>query len=188
MKRFSGGFFFWCPRTLKSSSPGVIENSHEDGRGGTVDPKRIDNGPPPSTYSLARIGSLMLLLTTIFVGSPSRAEDDSSKPATFMFVCLHGSVKSQIAAAHFNRIARERGLLVSAGSRGIAVDDNIPVAIREGLARDGLAPDTDVPVGLTSKQADAATKIFDVRDRKSTRLNSSHQIISYAVFCLKKKY
>src|SRR5947208_7536284 len=24
-------------------------------------------------------------------------------------------------------------------------------------------------------------------DRKSTRLNSSHQIISYAVFCLKKK-
>src|SRR5258708_17365064 len=27
----------------------------------------------------------------------------------------------------------------------------------------------------------------DVPDRKSTRLNSSHQIISYAVFCLKKK-
>src|SRR5438552_4936885 len=27
----------------------------------------------------------------------------------------------------------------------------------------------------------------DVVDRKSTRLNSSHQIISYAVFCLKKK-
>src|SRR5258708_20770784 len=26
-----------------------------------------------------------------------------------------------------------------------------------------------------------------VIDRKSTRLNSSHQIISYAVFCLKKK-
>src|SRR5437588_9010622 len=27
----------------------------------------------------------------------------------------------------------------------------------------------------------------DVRDRKSTRLNSSHTVISYAVFCLKKK-
>src|SRR5438552_10236774 len=26
-----------------------------------------------------------------------------------------------------------------------------------------------------------------LEDRKSTRLNSSHQIISYAVFCLKKK-
>src|SRR5258708_14707395 len=29
--------------------------------------------------------------------------------------------------------------------------------------------------------------VFNLLDRKSTRLNSSHQIISYAVFCLKKK-
>src|SRR6266446_1483445 len=28
---------------------------------------------------------------------------------------------------------------------------------------------------------------FGARDRKSTRLNSSHLVISYAVFCLKKK-
>src|SRR5256885_6938416 len=28
---------------------------------------------------------------------------------------------------------------------------------------------------------------LDVSDRKSTRLNSSHLVISYAVFCLKKK-
>src|SRR5207248_10214840 len=28
---------------------------------------------------------------------------------------------------------------------------------------------------------------IDMRDRKSTRLNSSHRTISYAVFCLKKK-
>src|SRR5690348_17764112 len=31
------------------------------------------------------------------------------------------------------------------------------------------------------------TKSCDRRDRKSTRLNSSHPSISYAVFCLKKK-
>src|SRR2546430_4362169 len=29
--------------------------------------------------------------------------------------------------------------------------------------------------------------VVDVKDRKSTRLNSSHSQISYAVFCLKKK-
>src|SRR5438034_2181381 len=28
---------------------------------------------------------------------------------------------------------------------------------------------------------------FNPQDRKSTRLNSSHTVISYAVFCLKKK-
>src|SRR5256885_12142508 len=36
--------------------------------------------------------------------------------------------------------------------------------------------DSDVQTGQTI-----------IRDRKSTRLNSSHLVISYAVFCLKKK-
>src|SRR5258708_24177724 len=40
--------------------------------------------------------------------------------------------------------------------------------------------------GTTS--AGYSRRAYAVRtDRKSTRLNSSHQIISYAVFCLKKK-
>src|SRR5438132_8109339 len=30
-------------------------------------------------------------------------------------------------------------------------------------------------------------RLLEVVDRKSTRLNSSHTVISYAVFCLKKK-
>src|SRR5437879_11468899 len=34
---------------------------------------------------------------------------------------------------------------------------------------------------------DFATFGFNARDRKSTRLNSSHRCISYAVFCLKNK-
>src|SRR5438477_13050493 len=38
-----------------------------------------------------------------------------------------------------------------------------------------------------SAQAGAATARRRHRDRKSTRLNSSHMSISYAVFCLKKK-
>src|SRR4051812_49959018 len=33
----------------------------------------------------------------------------------------------------------------------------------------------------------ALPEALEVRDRKSTRLNSSHMSISYAVFCLKKK-
>src|SRR5258708_26428050 len=44
---------------------------------------------------------------------------------------------------------------------------------------------------IAERRADAAHRAepFDPvgGDRKSTRLNSSHQIISYAVFCLKKK-
>src|SRR5260221_3475967 len=35
--------------------------------------------------------------------------------------------------------------------------------------------------------ADSRPATTTTRDRKSTRLNSSHTVISYAVFCLKKK-
>src|SRR5947208_7893770 len=42
--------------------------------------------------------------------------------------------------------------------------------------------------GMKTGHTDAAGWcLIAASDRKSTRLNSSHQIISYAVFCLKKK-
>src|SRR5207244_9150890 len=52
----------------------------------------------------------------------------------------------------------------------------------------GVVSDVELP-SLTT-QLDVAEADLDYAlelDRKSTRLNSSHQIISYAVFCLKKK-
>src|SRR5437660_7293473 len=40
---------------------------------------------------------------------------------------------------------------------------------------------------IRSASPSIAAKAASTRDRKSTRLNSSHVAISYAVFCLKKK-
>src|SRR5215210_1947079 len=51
---------------------------------------------------------------------------------------------------------------------------------RAHLARD----DADLPLRQRGAEARVAAR---PRDRKSTRLNSSHRCISYAVFCLKKK-
>src|SRR6266542_5960988 len=47
----------------------------------------------------------------------------------------------------------------------------------------------DVPVDERLERAvvEADEDVVDALDRKSTRLNSSHGSISYAVFCLKKK-
>src|SRR5256885_12209607 len=42
-------------------------------------------------------------------------------------------------------------------------------------------------VGLVLLPAHIWTTKWQQEDRKSTRLNSSHLVISYAVFCLKKK-
>src|SRR5258708_24497735 len=41
--------------------------------------------------------------------------------------------------------------------------------------------------GSKSSEYEQRSRSGTSADRKSTRLNSSHQIISYAVFCLKKK-
>src|SRR5574344_2281160 len=40
---------------------------------------------------------------------------------------------------------------------------------------------------LADRLAEGMAETLHARDRKSTRLNSSHQLRSYAVFCLKKK-
>src|SRR3989454_4549085 len=56
------------------------------------------------------------------------------------------------------------------------------VELAEMLCR--LVPSLD-QVRLVSSGTEAT--MTAIRDRKSTRLNSSHLVISYAVFCLKKK-
>src|SRR5690242_21499926 len=54
-----------------------------------------------------------------------------------------------------------------------------------GEWRTMVADAMDHPVEVTSR--DSGRLRSSVADRKSTRLNSSHMSISYAVFCLKKK-
>src|SRR3712207_8232521 len=75
-------------------------------------------------------------------------------------------------------------------------DDRVRVA-GLGVFRDvqvGSAPGTELGKAVVtvrvieSRTAEIATTLgYNSRDRKSTRLNSSHANISYAVFCLKKK-
>src|SRR5258708_15705286 len=60
------------------------------------------------------------------------------------------------------------------------------------LFRSGLCTGNSHILTLFGKRKHDTNSIVSLavnleQDRKSTRLNSSHQIISYAVFCLKKK-
>src|SRR5205807_5828650 len=58
---------------------------------------------------------------------------------------------------------------------------NLTLEVREGLDKTQVS-------SLEAQIADLADEItYYSQDRKSTRLNSSHLVISYAVFCLKKK-
>src|SRR3712207_8385218 len=58
------------------------------------------------------------------------------------------------------------------------------ILVSQNLIGAGLGP---FLVGVFSDALAPSYGIESIRDRKSTRLNSSHANISYAVFCLKKK-
>src|SRR5206468_10007827 len=65
-------------------------------------------------------------------------------------------------------------------------------ATAEPLCRVPLSTARDVDQAVAAARAAfpawrAVPPVVRARDRKSTRLNSSHDQISYAVFCLKKK-
>src|SRR5437588_4595489 len=61
----------------------------------------------------------------------------------------------------------------------LSLHDALPISRRRPAARSRSRPSP-------GHRRSAASPIRP-RDRKSTRLNSSHTVISYAVFCLKKK-
>src|SRR5207244_5067985 len=88
---------------------------------------------------------------------------------------------------YFNNFADDNQLLNTAVS--------FPIAFRKAYVYGAEAKLTLSPVhrfsGFVSYSYQVGSVYLPVTggllDRKSTRLNSSHQIISYAVFCLKKK-
>src|SRR5258707_5657330 len=71
-------------------------------------------------------------------------------------------------------------------SRKIAEEYNLLQSAISGSGRDGRVTKGDVLSAIEARGGDQQTRPT-YTDRKSTRLNSSHANISYAVFCLKKK-
>src|SRR5437763_2387109 len=61
--------------------------------------------------------------------------------------------------------------------------------VSRGMSRTivGLVGDVDHLDTLNLRGMPGVSDVVRISDRKSTRLNSSHRCISYAVFCLKKK-
>src|SRR5258708_5581787 len=97
---------------------------------------------------------------------------------------------------------RQRSFGYNPGMRGVLLAGLIASSALVQSGRLGVftgSDDVGAPPLKGSAEFDATTRQYKItgsgadivgtreKDRKSTRLNSSHQIISYAVFCLKKK-
>ena len=76
-----------------------------------------------------------------------------------VFVCEHGSAKSVIAAAHFNRLAKERSLKVRAISFGTNPDPEISPKTAQGLQSDGLVVGRKKPKRLSRADVSRASRL-----------------------------
>src|SRR2546422_8532611 len=85
---------------------------------------------------------------------------------------LHDALPISIARVHLEELEVLEHAPVRGEARHVDVECRLG---RRGGADHGAAFGPEQPLGFT------------LQDRKSTRLNSSHGYISYAVFCLKKK-
>src|SRR5690348_18049434 len=78
--------------------------------------------------------------------------------------------------------------LFRSAARHHADDLRRPRIHRDGSPDGGdCAAETALPIVVGKHDGRRLAGLVFVLDRKSTRLNSSHPSISYAVFCLKKK-
>jgi protein-tyrosine-phosphatase len=83
---------------------------------------------------------------------------------TIIFVCEHGAAKSVVAAAHFNKLAKERFPGVHALARGTNPDEEHTPSAVEGLAKDGLMPEEQKPALLTKHDVSRAMAIISFCD------------------------
>src|SRR3712207_7097771 len=74
------------------------------------------------------------------------------------------------------------------GTRGSRLPLTQSETCAEKLMARGLGVEVCVVRTTSDHLPETPLSVIDRRDRKSTRLNSSYANISYAVFCLKKKY
>ena len=107
------------------------------------------------TFTRSVVAYLILAAVPLF------GQKDKGLPAnTIVFICEHGAAKSVIAAAHFNRLAKEKGLPHRAITRGTKPDPEIPAFIRTGLAADGLDVSGWTPRLLTEAEVRDGDRII----------------------------
>jgi len=103
-------------------------------------------------------GGLLLLWAWAVLAQTAQSPQEVNS-STVVFICEHGSARSVIAAAHFNRLASEKGLPYRAVSRGKNPDEAISASIREGLAADGLDVSAWKPKAIAEADLQKAAKV-----------------------------
>ena len=105
-----------------------------------------------------RTRSILALLAGIASTAGAQGKE-AREMKTVVFVCEHGTAKSVIAMAYFEKLAREAGLPFRAISRGTSPDTVLPQFMLEGLKHDRLDVGAFTPKALGDEDLLSATLV-----------------------------
>src|SRR5436190_2740424 len=150
-------------------------------------------------YEIARDETLTPLLLNITLYNSLIAQERSIGDST---ITIDGSIKlkNQSPIILQRRFGGSQALQLAAGAVAVPVNALLRGQF-DDLDFEGISLDLKIDDGSDTATLERLTvdknqirpgetvelQAFARTDRKSTRLNSSHTVISYAVFCLKKK-
>jgi len=106
-------------------------------------------------------GLIFILLAAVAAAQTTQSTPEVNS-STVVFVCEHGAAKSVIAAAHFNRLAAEKGLPYRAVSRGTKPDEVVAPAVKAGLASEGLDVSTWRPKAVSDEDIKRAKTVVSL--------------------------
>jgi arsenate reductase len=96
-----------------------------------------------------------LLVIAVLFAAPVFAQSNQ-----VVFVCEHGSAKSVIAAAYFNKLAKERNISWHAVSRGTNPDAEISPKTRKLLTSEDLLDNSVIPQKISQADVDASQTVI----------------------------
>jgi arsenate reductase (thioredoxin) len=102
--------------------------------------------------------TLLVTASALWSQQPASNGKHAATPKV-VFVCEHGSAKSVIAAAEFQRLAKQRGIPVEVVFRGTNPDPEIGVKVREGLLSDGIDIGSAKPAKVTANDLEGAARV-----------------------------
>src|SRR5258708_17871198 len=140
------------------------------------------NGRDLARNARPYIGSPLPHMHRISLGQPNVAINSCTLiEPTFVQRCVHADCKYVLPTKirKIRKVEAKRSVSTGVFSYLDAVEHDHPVA------ENSVELDCDAPARIYRGKIEHPP--VPARDRKSTRLNSSHQIISYAVFSLNKK-
>lgn len=118
----------------------------------------------------------LLLISVVSFGQKAKHNIKMKETPLILFVCEHRAARSTIAAAYFNKLAKEQGLNYLAIFRGTDPDSVLSPGTKNGLTGDGFDVSNWVPKLVSPSDINSASQVitFDcvlpLKDSKSKQV------------------